>query len=193
MSTSVIAAETDYEKKLEYRRKKIQILVKTSVLGESSGYTTTDNWSTTISPEAGYSYTYSTGTARTGNTVSFKEVSNWVIVRGGLRELSDVEFLELTGNPREAKEIRAKIDDRNRWMTYGTIGGLIGIGLAIAGSASGDVTTITAGSILSIGGFLVSSFNLPQKHYIAADYALEQTDLYNIRLKKELGLPIDYE
>jgi hypothetical protein len=193
LSSTVVFAETDYEKKLEYRRKKVQIMVKTSMLGESSGYTTTDNWSSTISPEAGYSYTYAYGTQKTNNTVQFKEISNWVIVRGGVRELSDVEFLQLTGNNADAKDIQAKIDERNKWMTIGTIGGVIGIGVAIAGSSNGDVGTLSAGTVLSILGFLVSSFNLPQRHYIAADYALEQSDLYNIKTKKELGLPIDLE
>ncbi len=193
MFSGVALAETDYEKKLEYRRKKIQIMVKTSMLGETSGYTSTDNWSSTISPEAGTSYTYSYGTQRTNSTVQFKEISNWVLVRGGVRELSDVEFLQITGNDAMARDIQAKIDERNKWMMIGTIGGVIGIGVAIAGSSNGDVGTLSVGTALSIIGFLVSSFNLPQKHYIAADYALEQSDLYNIRVKKELGLPIDFE
>lgn len=192
-SGNLAFAQTDYEKKLEYKRKKIDILVKTFLKGETSAYTTTDTWGTTISPEAGYSYTYTYGTTRRGETILLKEVSDWVIIRGGVRELSDVELLKITGNKEEAKETQAVIDERAKWMTIGTIGGILGIGVAIAGSSDGNTGTITAGSAISLLGFIISSLNLPQKHYIAADYALEETDLYNIRLKKELGLPIDFE
>ncbi len=188
-----LAAETDYERKLEYKREKIDILLKTRTLGETSGYATSDNWSTTISPEAGYSYTYSTGTTRTGSTVQFREISDWVIIRGGIRELSDLEFLTITGNSDKAREIQAKLDEADKWRMIGTITGLIGLGVAIAGASNSQVGTITVGSVISLIGFTISSFNFPRKHYIYADYALEERDKYNIRIKKELGLPIDFE
>jgi len=186
-------AQSDYEKKLEYKRKKIVLLVKTAFRGESSGYRTTDTWSTTVSPEAGYSYTYSSGTTRSDKSITFKEVSDWVIVRGGIRELSDVEFLKITGNRKEAEKVQSEIDERNKWMWIGTIGGLVGLGVALAGSSNGEVGTITVGSAISLVGFFIGSVNMPKQHYIAADFALEEADLYNIKLKKELGLPIDFE
>jgi len=190
---NILFAQTLYEKKLEYRRKKTQILVRTYLKGESSRYSTHDDWSTTISPESGYSYTYSYGSDRSDRSITYKEVSNWVIIRGGVRELGDIEFLKLTGKRDEAKEVKSRMDERNKWMIIGTVTGLFGIGIGIAGSSDGTVGAITAGSIVSIIGFLISSMNLPQKHYITADYALEQSDLYNIKIKKELGLPIDFE
>jgi hypothetical protein len=186
-------AETDYEKKLEYRRKKIQIMIKTAMKGETTAYADTDTWSSTISPEAGYSYTYSTGSTRSGSTVMVNEVTNWVAIRGGVRELSDVELLEIAGNREEAREVQAKIDERGMWNVIGATVGLLGLGVAIAGSSSGDSGTIVAGSIVSLIGFIASSFNMPKKHYIAADYALELTDKYNIKLKKDLGLPVEFE
>jgi len=192
ISTPVLA-QTDYEKKLEYNRKKIQILIKTAMKNESSGYSDTDTWSTTISPEAGYSYTYTTGSTRTGSTTLLREISDWVIVRGGIRELSDMEFLKIVGDTETARRVQDEINERNKWRLIGTIGGLIGIGVAVSGSSDGSVGTITAGSVISLIGFLVSSLNFPKKHYIPADYALEQKDFYNIGLKRELGLPIDYD
>jgi hypothetical protein len=191
--STIAFAQTDYEKKLEYKRKKLDILVKTYLKGEASAYTASDSWSTTISPEAGYSYTYTYGTTRTDKSILFKEVSDWLIIRGGVRQLSDVEFLKITGNHGMAKEVQSEIDERGKWVMIGTIGGLLGIVVAVGGSSDGNTSTITIGSAISLIGFLISSMNLPKKHYIAADYALEESDLYNIRIKKELSLPIDFE
>ena len=189
----VLAAETDYEKKLEYRRNKIVILVKNRTVGETSAYSTNDTWGWTTSPEAGYSQTYTTGTTKSGSTVTLREVTDWMIIRGGVRELSDIDFLWLTGNDAKAKEVQNTIDEREKWKWIGTITGLVGLGIAISGGSSSSVGTITAGSLVSLIGFTIGSFNFPQKHYIAADYALEESDKYNIRTKKELGIPVDFE
>jgi len=192
-SNFALAEMTAYEKQLEYRRKKIVIMVKSHTVGESSGYTTTDTWGTTISPEAGYSYTYSTGTTRTDNSVVFREVSDWVIIRGGIREMSDLELLSVTGNNEEAAMVQAKMDERSKWNIIGVVTGIVGLGVALSGSGNSDTGTIAAGSAISLIGFFVSSMNFPRKHYIPADHAQEVADIYNISLKKQLGLPIDFE
>lgn len=192
-SNLALAEVTDYEKKLQYRREKIAILVKTHTIGETSGYSTTDTWGTTISPEAGYSYTYSSGTTRTNTQMMLREVSDWVIIRGGIREMSDVEFLTVTGNRDEAAAVQARMDERSKWNIIGVITGIGGLIVALVGSNNADTGTITAGSAVSLIGFFISSLNFPRKHYIAADYALEAADKYNIGIKKELGLPIDFE
>lgn len=186
-------SDSDYEKRLEYRRKKIEIMVKTNTVGETSAYTDFNAWSSTISPEAGYSYNYTSGQSRSGVSSTVKEVSNWVIIRGGVRELSDTEFLSIVGDTDDAARVQATVDERDKWAMIGNVTGVIGICIAVAGSAAGETSTITAGAVVSILGFVLSSFNYQPKHYIAADYALELTDNYNIKLKKDLGLPIDFE
>ncbi len=192
-SNIAFAAETEYEKKLEYKRKKIVILVKTRTIGETNAYSTTDTWSNTVSPEAGYSQTYSSATTNSGSTFGFREVSDWVIIRGGVRELADVAFLEITGNAALAAEIQKKSDESEKWRTIGAITGITGLVIAIAGASASSTGAIAAGSILSLVGFTVSSLNTSPKHYIAADYALELADKYNIKLKKDLGLPVNFE
>jgi hypothetical protein len=42
-------------------------------------------------------------------------------------------------------------------------------------------------------GFFVNAFNASPHHYIQPDYAQEKIDLYNLKLKKKLGLPLDYD
>ncbi len=187
------AQGTDYEKKLEYKRKKIEILVKTRLVGEVSGYTTTDIYETIISPEAGYQYKWGYATARTGGTTQYREVSDWIILKGGIRELSDLEFLEMTGNIERIQEISRIISERNRKMWIGNIIGLLGIGTVLYGSSQGSSGTITTGAIFTLAGIIMSTINSPQKHYIMPDFAQEEADKYNIRLKKSLGLPLEFE
>jgi len=192
-SNVVLAEVTDYEKKLEYKRKKIMILVKTRTIGETNAYSNTDSWSNTISPEAGYSTTYTSARSTSGSTFGMREISDWVVIRGGVREMNDVDLLEVTGHHAEARDIEAKIDDRDRWRTIGTIAGITGLIVAIAGTSAPSSGPIVAGAVVSIVGFAISSFNYSPKHFIAADYALELTDKYNVQLKKDLGIPVDFE
>ncbi len=191
-STSAFAKSL-YERELEYKRKKINIMVRTRYVGELEKEKLGDVYEYTYTSDAGYSYKTTTTDVRTGITHELKEVSDWVIVKGGIRELSDYEFLYLTGNDRLAKEIQGKVESRAMWRSIGMITGLIGIGVVIAGSSSSDSGTITGGALVSLLGVAIGAFNYPIRHYIYPDFAQEEADNYNIELKKQLELPIDYE
>jgi len=190
---STAFAESLYEKKLEYRRKRINILLKTRYVSELEKQKEGDTYEYTYTYDDGYSYKTTTKDERTGITSELKKISDWVIVKGGIRELSDSEFLYLTGNDKLAREIQNKVETREMWRNIGMLTGLVGIGIVVAGSSSSDSGTITGGALVSLLGVVISAFNYPVKHYIYADYAQEQADKYNVRVKKELELPIDFE
>jgi len=193
---SIALAQTDYEKKLEYRRKKIQILVRTTYVGETSGYTSLSasdyNWTST---SEGYSYGSSQiyGT-NTGHSTT-RPVSDWVMVRGGIRELSDIEFLEIVGDREKADQIQKAMDEKNRMGMWALGCGILGVASVIGAAAYTPVNSsqMAIGTSLILGGILLGYLYAPQKHYIPPDYAQEGADNYNIKLKKALGLPVETE
>lgn len=192
-SSGIASAQSLYERKLEYKRKKIDILLRTRYVGEIEKEKYGDVYEYTYTSESGYSYKTTSTDERTGVTMEYKRVSDWVVVKGGLRELGDVEFLSLTGNHKLAGEIGAKVETRSTWRTIGMVTGLIGIGIVLSGAGTENSGTITAGGVISLLGIIIGAINHPVKHYIYPDFAKEQADKYNIRLKKELELPIEFE
>jgi hypothetical protein len=193
---SIALAQTDYEKKLEYRRKKIEILVRTTYVGETSGYTSlnTSDYQWTSTPE-GYSYgssqIYGTNTGRS----TTRPVSDWVMVRGGIRELLDIEFLEIIGDREKADQIQKAMDEKNRMGMWALGCGILGVASVIsaAGFTPANSSQMAVGTALILGGILLGYLYAPQRHYIPADQAQEGADNYNIKLKKALGLPVETE
>jgi len=182
-----------YLKQLEYRRKKLGIQVKHRTVDVSRGYSTTDRWETLFTTEA-YTYKWGQDDTRTGSEREVREVSEWIILKGGLKELSDYEFLMTIGNNTEAQKIK-KIETRKaQFRNIGNLMGFTGLVVMIAGSGSDDRTTyISAGAAVALVGVLVNAFNLSPKHYIPVDYAQEEIDFYNVKLKRRLELPITYD
>ena len=193
LSSIAFAEETLYEKKLEYKRKKIEILVRSTFVGTERASSSTDIFETTYTPEASTTYKYGYITTEQAGTKMIQEVKDWIIVRGGIRELSDVEFLQLTGYQARAKDIGDNIDSKNNWLIAAAVVGIGGVAVMVSGASQGDSGTATAGGLITLCGILISSFNAPQRHYIAPDFAQEATDNYNIALKKSLGLPVETE
>jgi len=193
---SIAFAQTDYEKKLEYRRKKMEILVRTSYVGETSGYTSLNasDYRWTITPE-GYSYgssqLYGTNTGRS----TTRQVSDWVIVRGGIRELSDIEFLEIIGDKEKADQIQKAMDEKSGMGMWALGCGILGVASVIgaAGFTPANSSQMAIGTALILGGIFLGYLYAPQRHYIPADQAQEGADNYNIKLKKALGLPVETE
>jgi hypothetical protein len=193
---NIAFCQTDYEKKLEYRRKKVEVLVRTAYVGETSNYLSSDtsSWSYAATPE-GYSYGYSSMYGTTGGRSSFRPVSDWVIVKGGIRELSDIEFLDIVGDSEKAAEVQKIIDEKNS-MTMWAIGcGVVGVAAVIGASSFTPVNSsqFGIGSALILGGIVLAYLYAPQRHYLTPDYVQESADKYNIKLKKDLGLPVETE
>jgi len=190
-------SRSEYERKLEYKRKKIEVVIQSHMVGRKSGYmdvdTTEFRYTTTTE---GYSYGNSSTTGSRGETISFEKVSDWMIVKGGIRELSDLEFLEITDNTEKAEWVRMRVDDKRFWSNWGTGTFLVGLLTVIAGATVNPTNTslISAGSLMTVGGFLINALlGSNPRHYIHPDFAQEEADRYNIRIKRSLSIPIEYE
>jgi len=73
---------------------------------------------------------------------------------------------------------------------------IIGTGLLtmIGGAAfSSGQSVITIGGLIMTGGFFLGAFNITPTHYIQPDYAQEKVDEYNLALKRNLNLPLNYD
>jgi len=187
------AGDELYLKQLEYRRDKLSIQVKQRTIDISRGYSTTDRWETLYTIEA-YTYKWGQDDTRSGSERETREISDWIILKGGLKELSDYEFLHTIGNEEQAARIGNIEKDKSHWRNIGNVMGLSGLVIMIAGSGTDSRTTyISAGGALAVVGVLINAFNLSPDHYIPVDYAQEQIDLYNVELKRKLELPLTYD
>ena len=180
-------SDQEYINRLNYHRNKLELITKKRQIDEKRSYSYTDIDSYTFSFEA-YSQTSADISTQTLARSEVKEITDWYIYKGGIRELSDAEFLALVEDYAELEQV---IDMENRKARMRTIGNIfIGTGLLvmIGGAAlSAGEPTITAGALGMTAGFFLSAFNLSPAHYIQPDYAQEK-----IALKKKLGLPLDY-
>lgn len=191
-SKALTESEKQYLNEMEYKRSRLEILVKKRFVSERNNYSNTDFYSTTYTQES-YSQTWGNANTYSGERAETKEISNWVIVKGGLRELSDSEFLETIGNQKEAETIRAKEETKSQYRMYGNITSLLGIGYMLLSSANNNSSqSVAVGGLVTVIGFFVSAFNSPQRHYLQPDYVQQEADNYNTNLKIKLGLPITY-
>lgn len=186
-------SDQEYINKLNYRRNKLEIVTKQRMIDIRRSYSSTDINTSTYTYEA-YSQTYGNISTQSLSQAEAKEVTEWYILKGGLRELSDLEFLELVGDRSELDRAR-DLDNRKAGMRL--IGNAaIGLGalamVAGAGFSAGQ-QVITGGALTMVTGFFITAFNLSPRHYIQTDYAQEKIDEYNIALKKKLNLPLTYE
>lgn len=186
-------ADQEYINKLAYRRDKLNLIVKSRQVQENRSYSTTDISSYTYSYEA-YSQTYGNIATSALQRSEAKEISDWYVYKGGIRELSDTEFLELVGDRAEAARVRDQDERKAGMRLIGNIAIGAGAVTMIAGAGfSAGQPVITGGALTMVTGFFVSAFNLSPHHYIQPDYAQEKIDGYNVALKKKLNLPLTYE
>jgi hypothetical protein len=123
-----------------------------------------------------------------------KEITDWYIYKGALRELSDFEFLDLIGDQTYLNQISKTEGGKNNMRLVGNTA--IGIGLiGMIGGAGLSATqqVITTSALVTVVGFFISAFNQSPAHYIQPDYAQENILEYNLKLKKDLNLPVQFE
>ena len=186
-------SEQEYRSQLAYRRNKLELITKKRLIDEKRSYSYTDIDFTTHTWEA---YTFTTGDIATQSMAraEAKEITEWYIYKGRLRELSDLEFLALVGDQAKLARVKNIDDQKGRMRTVGNIS--IGVGMAtmLGGAAfSADTPVISAGAFTTAIGFIISALSAPPRHYIQPDYAQEKIDEYNISLKKRLDLPLEFE
>ncbi|MFH1684118.1 MAG: hypothetical protein ABIA67_04465 [Candidatus Margulisiibacteriota bacterium] len=185
-------SEQEYVNQLNYRRNRLDLVTKKRQIDEQRSYSYTDIDTTTYTYEA-YSQSSTDISTQSLSRSEVKEVTDWYIYKGAIRELSDLEFLALVGDRAGLERVKKIEDQKANMRNLGNI--FIGSGLLVmlGGAAmSAGEAIVTAGAIGMTGGFFMNAFNLSPDHYIQPDYAQEKIDEYNIRLKKELGLPLDF-
>lgn len=185
--------DQQYINQLKYKRNKLELVTQKRLIDEKRSYGSKDINTVSYTWEA---YTFSDTDVSTSNIErsEIKAVTEWHIYKGKVKKLNDVEFLRLVGD----QEILAKImkidQARAQRLTIGNV--FIGTGLLgmLGGAAfSAGQTVITLSGLVTTSGFFVSAFNLPPDHYIEPDYTQMKIDEYNIKLKRSLDLPINFD
>ena len=118
-----------------------------------------------------------------------KEVSDWIIVKGGVRNLSDIEFLQVVGDREELEKYRGIEEQKDKMRFIGNTVSISGIIYMLLASSTSNSSAVLSGGIATAFGFFINAFNSSPKHYIQPDYAQEKIDQYNFKLKKSLNLP----
>ncbi|MGB9613247.1 MAG: hypothetical protein ACPL4K_03610, partial [Candidatus Margulisiibacteriota bacterium] len=115
-----LSQDQEYINKLTYRRNKLEIITKKRTIEEERYYTTTDIDTTTYTIE---SFTYTRGQIATERLRRFepKEWTEWLILKGGVRALSDLEFLQLVGAQAEYNRVLALETNKAKWRLIGNI------------------------------------------------------------------------
>jgi hypothetical protein len=185
-------SDQQYINKVGYRNNRLELVTKKRQIDETRHYSYTDIDSYTSTYEA-FSHTASDISTQSLSRSEVKEVTEWYIYKGGIAELSDIEFLRLIGNK---TMLDYAIDQENKKSKIRNVGNiLIGVGLTgmIGGAALSAGETIVTGSALGMtAGFFINALNASPAHYIKPDYAQQEITEYNFRLKKKLGLPVDF-
>lgn len=187
-------ADQAYVNQLNYRHNKLELTTQTRTVNESSSYSSTDITSSNYNFNRNYQESNANITTSTQNRAEQKELTEWYIYKGGVDQLSDLEFLQLVGDTVMYNQVKEKNDGRRVWRRAGYL--TIGTGLvAMIGGAALQASqpVILGGALVTTVGFFVSAFSAAPSHYIKSSYALNKIDEYNIKLKQQLGLPLSFE
>ena len=196
---------TKYNEQQEYKAKKLDILLRKS-------YQTTGTSNTYSTYFPGYYYYYwGTGYETTTSKSTQSEITDWRIVQGGVQQISDVQFATMVNDKYALKKNQDAWDTYNNTVLWSGVIGLLGIVVAIAGIAAGEQATKTGlpaaesgrdsadavfavGLVVAVIGCGVClSYKEPSGHLTTAGDAAKKAYEYNQGLKKQLGLPENYE
>ena len=182
----------------EYKRKKLDIILSQNYVTQTKGLTSSYYF-------PGYYVT--TGTAFTNSVSTTTPYTDWKIIQGGNKEISDLTFANIVGD----EQIKANYTQA--WKSYKirvNTGAIIAIpSLIIAGviladllgskpflnmSPTAETTLGTVGIAGSVIGYSITmGAKEPNGHFTTIDRASGEAYEYNQALKKQLGLPEDYE
>ncbi|NQT28978.1 MAG: hypothetical protein HQ596_00255 [Candidatus Saganbacteria bacterium] len=185
--------EQEYLNKVYYKNNKLELVARKRRIDVKKNIVQTDIDTITFSFEASSQSSTDISTS-TLSQAEIKEIDVWDVYKGGVRKLSDIEFLKIVN---DQNALNQALEEENKKAGRRTIGNiLIGSGLLvmICGAAvSAGNTVVTSGALTMTAGFFTTAFNLPPNHYIQPDYAQEKIDEYNISLKRKLNLPLNYD
>lgn len=184
--------DQEYVNKLTYQRNKLELVTKRREVDERRSYSYTDIDTYTYTYEA-YAHSSTDISSQSYDRSERKEITDWYIYKGRIRQLSDVEFLALVGARNKLAVVMQEEERKAGMRNWGNI--LIGTGLLVmlgGAATSAPEGTTMAGALGMTAGFFLNAFNMSPQHYIEPDFAQEKIDEYNISLKRKLGLPLDY-
>ncbi|MBN3033002.1 MAG: hypothetical protein JW873_02795 [Candidatus Saganbacteria bacterium] len=187
-------AEQAYVNQLTYRHNKLELTTQTKTVDVSSSYSNTDITTSNYNFSRNYQQSNTSIATSMLNKAEQQARTDWYIYKGGVEQLSDLEFLELVGDQATYDQVSAKNEGRRFWRRTGNL--TIGLGLlAMIGGAAmqSSQPVIVGGALVTTLGFFISAFNAGPRHYISPGYALNKIDDYNLNLKKQLGLPLNFE
>ena len=178
----------------EYKRKKIDIILSQDYVTETKGTTSSIYF-------PGYYIT--TGTNFNNSTSTSTAYTNWKIIQGGNKEISDITFAKLIDDKEIVDSYNVKMKKFQKQTTTGLlmeVGGLlVGLGglvcLTSESAYNAGAYLFAAGLLSGLTGRLIetNTTNPDNYHLRSVDYASKQAFEYNQKLKKELGLPNNYE
>ena len=187
-------ADQTYVNQLNYEHNKLELTTQTRTVNVSNSYSTTNVSQDYYRYNRNYQEANTNITTSTQNKAEQQELTDWYIYKGGVDQISDLEFLQLVGDQAMYDQVKEKNDDRRVWRRTGwaTIG--VGLIAMIGGAALGaSQSTIVGGALVTTVGFFVSAFSAAPSHYIKSSYAINKIDEYNIKLKQQLKLPLNFE
>ena len=181
----------------EYKNSKLDVLL-------SRGMTTTTKGFNDIYP--GY-YSY-WGFSKSVSTST--ETTDWKIIRGGVKEISEREFASVVENKELAQKIDLQIKKENNTSMTAALIALpcVIVATCILTDMVGSkpwmhkdnpvhpkYETVAAAISIPVGtiAYLVAMKKPYSGHYTTVDNAAKDAQAYNRRLKEKLGLPENYD
>lgn len=191
----------------EYKSKKLDVILSQNYVTQTKGVSSSYYF-------PGYYITTGTGYY---NSVSTSETyTDWKIIQGGNKEISEIEFAKLTGDKETEENYNKKQKDYQKRLKASNKKTAIGVIIAIPSiiitgiifadilgsepflnmSTNTESTIGAVGLLGSIVGYKLAMSNPPvfyQGHFTTVKHANEEAYKYNQALKKQLGLPENFE
>ncbi len=152
-------------------------------------------------------YYIATGTAFHNSVSVSTAYTDWKIIQGGNKEISDIQFANIVGDEQIKANYTKALKAYNRRVSIGAIIAIPSIiitGVILADllgskpflnmSSETEAIIGTAGIVGSIIGYSSAmGAKAPHGHFTTVEKASKEAYEYNQALKKELGLPESYE
>ena len=196
---------TKYPQEEQYKARKVDVLINTQYVTETTGKTNSYYWP---------GYFSMVGTSNTNSQSVTYTTKDWFFAtESGRVKLGEYNFAKMSGNQALVDRIdKATKKAKRQSNILGGIGAtmLFG-GMIVGGVGVGDLVSknkymsndAAAGCVAGgIVGFLLgagvvgasrASLKSLNQHWMTIDEAIVQARQYNQRLKKQLGLPENYE
>ncbi len=181
----------------EYHNSKVDVILSRGMTTQTQGYST-------LFP--GY-YSY-WGVSNSVSTST--ETTDWKIIQGGVKEISEYQLANLANNSDIVKAINAQTKKDNKMTNTGAIIFLVSViptAVILAdflGSKhflhkstpehpNSEVVIATGGIVGCVFGYAFAMHKPYRGHYYNVDNAAKDAQDYNRKLKTKLGLPDSYD